>query len=219
MAKVTGPLHSSEARGAVGSLVYNTWRGISTVRTRVTPVKENEAAQLDIRAKCKSATIQWQSLTDAQREDWAQYAKIHTDPDWTGNPKRLSGYNWYIRVNVRRQLLIGTIIDTPPRGTLSFVNSHFFHSQSAGQINLTWPSDTNPYGAALYMEIYGVGPLSAARFPTIKNAKRSGSVIYSALAYTFLTAGNGRYTIWFRPILTSGVAGMWGSIVRQYTGG
>ena len=219
MAKVTQPLGSSEARGAVGGYVYNTWRGISTVRLRVTPAKENETKQLDVRAKCKAATLSWQGLSTTQRNSWTQYANSHTDPDWTGSPKRLTGYNWYVRCNVRRQFLIGTIITTPPTLTLAFTNSHFFHTESVGNIQLSWPNDSNPYGSALYMEIYGVGPLSPARNPTIKDAKRKGSTLFSNLLFNVATSGNGTYTFWYRPVLTSGVAGVWQQVSRAYTSG
>lgn len=50
MAKVTGPLFSMEARGALGkALVFSGWKGVQYVRQFVTPANPQSGAQGDVR--------------------------------------------------------------------------------------------------------------------------------------------------------------------------
>ncbi len=93
MAVVTWPLSSGEARGRVGGLIYNTWRGRSYVKahahyqTGLSPLQQTNQALAAI------ATAAWQSFTDQRRSAWADFANRHNTPDWTGNTRRLTGYN------------------------------------------------------------------------------------------------------------------------------
>lgn len=93
MAKLLNPLMSNEARGKMNGLIYNTWRGISTVKTFKAPTKAKTALQLAIMAKMSVISKAWQNLTQSQRDAWAVYADNHLRPDWTGNPVRITGAN------------------------------------------------------------------------------------------------------------------------------
>ena len=99
MAKCLGPLHSSEARGKVGGLVINSWRGFSTVKAKHAPAQPRSAAQLAARAILVQASRQWQ--TSADQASWNAYATTHTMTDWTNSPKRLTGANWFTMLFVR----------------------------------------------------------------------------------------------------------------------
>lgn len=59
MAKVTLPLMSAEARGKVGGLIYNTWRGNSTVKIKKAPAQPRTARQLLIRAFATTCSRAW----------------------------------------------------------------------------------------------------------------------------------------------------------------
>lgn len=51
MAKTTGPLFSLTASGALGkTIVYSIWKGVSYVRTLVTPINVNSALQQAVRS-------------------------------------------------------------------------------------------------------------------------------------------------------------------------
>jgi len=99
MAKVSGPLHASEARGKVGGLVYNSWRGFATVKAKHAPAQPQSSKQLLVRALCVTCARAWQAL--AAQADWNYYSTIHTLVDWTNTPKRLSGANWYTMLSTR----------------------------------------------------------------------------------------------------------------------
>lgn len=218
MAKVTQPLGSSEARGSLGGYVYNTWRGISTVRTRVTPKTEYSSAQTTLRALTAACTTAWKALTNAQRHAWEEWADEHLDLDWTGNPKRLSGYNWFVRLNVRAQLCGNTIQSLLPTKTVSYILQITAYNASSTQLRLYWNYDTPPDHSIMNVELYIAGPYSAARNPTIADAKRYDRTNI-ANGHIFATVSTvGWYHMFFRVMLNNGVCSGWDRRPVQFTG-
>jgi hypothetical protein len=209
MAKVTGPLHSSEARGSLGTLTYNTWRGIATVKIRKGPAKEFTDDQKAVRALTKLCTISWKAITDAQRAAWNNYATTHQDCDWQGNPIRLTGYNWYVRINVRRQLVGGAISVTPPTLELAHCIKNLSAHKTFIAIVINWDDQGAYSPATLYYEFYIVGPHSAGASPSVKMADRKSYEDYSVLGKAYIPPSVGLYTIYARPIHSQGVVGGW----------
>ena len=97
MAKVSGPLFSSEASGVVaGQLVFGTWKGAGVVR-RHTPQKASRTtAQAQSRNKMQSAVGAWQYLSSEEKQAYAARAAL------IGK----TGYNLFISDS-----LAGTIVD------------------------------------------------------------------------------------------------------------
>jgi len=77
MAKVIGPLHSSEARGRMGGLVFNTWRGLNVVKQSTSPANPRTIAQLNIRAIAVGQARGWQGESAANQAAWDAYASTH----------------------------------------------------------------------------------------------------------------------------------------------
>jgi len=207
MAKVVGPLHSSEARGSVGSLTYNTWRGISIVKARAGPTTQDSAAQVAIRAKTAIATAAWQALTDAQRDAWRDYAASHTDIDWTGNPQRITGYNWYVRIQVRRQILGYVPSPSLPRYPVVYSLTNFAVAQNGADLRATWtPLPWIPLFSSM-IEFYIAGPFSAGRHPNIQQADRKAHALEMVGNYSWTPPAVGWYTVFPRPLSMEGLVG------------
>jgi len=207
MAKVVGPLHSSEARGSVGSLTYNTWRGISIVKARAGPTTQYSDDQVALRALTALATASWQSITDAQRDAWRQYASEHLDSDWTGNPKRLTGYNWYVRINVRRQLISLAIEVLPPTEPVTYSITGLRYTNPIDDLHIRW--DVLPWEpqGEQYIEFYIVGPHSPGRHPNIQQADRKGHATELTGSYYYHFPPTGTYTLFARPLSNQGLVG------------
>jgi hypothetical protein len=60
----------------------------------------------------------WRALTPAEKADWATFGQTppETDTNSLGLTYKLSGWQWYCRVNTRIALIAGTRLDTPPVG-------------------------------------------------------------------------------------------------------
>ncbi|GAH82119.1 unnamed protein product, partial [marine sediment metagenome] len=195
--------------GSVGALTYNTWRGINIVKARAGPTKQYEDAQVNVRTKAAAATASWQSLPDSRRALWATYANTHADVDWTGNPQRITAYNWYIRINVRRQLLDQGIGQYPP--AIVFVTNlqTLTLEDMFGFLQANWTHTPAAPPAFTYAEFYGCGPHSAGSNPTIKQCKRLDFEPIVSHTWDWNVVDSGWYTLFARPIHLTGIVAGW----------
>lgn len=209
MPKVKNPLLSAEARGGIGGLVYNTWRGINYVKTNTSPTGQGTQKRLAAQALLTNISRDWQSLTNAQRTAWSQYAIDHPVSDWTGSPKRLTGMNWFTHCNINLARVSGTPVTDPPADPAPDAVTGFAVALATGDITLDW---TAPTGAGFSLEIWEVGPISAGRTPKIQQAHFKSTV--EAATVTPLTieaaAAAGRWTFFVRVLdTTQGLVSTW----------
>lgn len=209
MAKVTGPLHSSEARGRVGVLVYNTWRGINYVKATKTPLTEYSDAQIYVRGLAALATSSWQALSDTQRAAWYDFANEHPETSCLGDRTRLTAYNWYIRINVRAQLLDEPIVTTPPTHWVKHIIAGLWVDVAGGHLHPRWTKLPAYSPATLYYDFWRVGPHSAGAYPTVRDCIRVGFTVYSSGIFYDASAGPGLYTYYVRPCHSNGTVGGW----------
>jgi hypothetical protein len=197
MPKVKNPLFSQEARGGLAGLVFNTWRGINTVKTNTSPTGQGTAKRLAAQALLSAISKAWAGITDAQRLAWGQYAIDHPVTDWTGSPKRLTGMNWYARCNVMLSYLGNALISDPPIDAAPDPATGFAVSQTGDDLVASW---TTPVGAGPNIEFWIAGPLSAGRSAKLEQAARHSSIAANtAQPYHLLVApAVGRYTVFAR---------------------
>lgn len=198
MAKVVMPLGSIEARGRVAGLIYNTWRGLNTVKSFKSPVQPNTAAQLAARARLKTYAQAWAGLTSVQRAAWNQYATDHPLTDWTNKAKRATGQNWYVSCNTRIAITGQAAITDPPAAVGPAAPTGFALACAGGAgtpLSATW---TTPAAAGSYCFIYLVGPQSLGRTPKVQQAALAATIASNtAHPYTLnATAPAGRYGAW-----------------------
>lgn len=96
MAKVTAPLFSFGASGKIAdSLVFMTWKGISTIRKWVVPANPKTAAQTSQRSKLTNAVSAWHTvaLTILDTAAWNALATLAAKP--------LSGFNKFVKEFIR----------------------------------------------------------------------------------------------------------------------
>jgi len=105
MPKVKNPLFSQEARGGIGGLVYNTWRGINYVKTNTSPTGQGSAKRLAAQALLSLVAKLWRGITAGERLAWSAYATAHPVDSWTGPPIRLTGMNWFSKCNALLRLV------------------------------------------------------------------------------------------------------------------
>jgi hypothetical protein len=196
MAKVMNPLGSTEARGRIGGLIANTWRGISYLKASSSPAQPRSQRQLQIRAWTAMLVRYWgTTLSATNRGYWNDYAVTHTDIDWTGNAKRLSGLNWFVRCNLRLLDLAKPQIDAPPAIAAPNALALFAAADGADQSILTW---TNTADWGDYVDIFIQGPHSKGQQPKIERAKHWAYSQGPAGTYTVTPLGPGHYTFWAR---------------------
>lgn len=197
MAKCLGPLHSSEARGKVGGLVINSWRGFSTVKAKHAPAQPRSSKQLAARAIMVQASRAWQSVAD--QASWNAYATTHTMTDWTNSPKRLTGANWFcmlfVRLTRRGQLILPsapTTVAPDPATSVSLTGT-------ALGFEVDWAPTTV---AGINAEIWLDGPHSLGRLGSIQKASYNMDGDGTVGVANAAVPAAGHYTVYLRMIDT-----------------
>lgn len=113
MARVTyGPL-VTELAGSIGGVTFlrNASGPIAKLRTNptVNPSPDQSTYQTNL-AKCVSY---WPSLSQANKDLWDAFALAHDHTTPWGDIKTLSGYQWFLSVNLNL-LLIGYLVNPVP---------------------------------------------------------------------------------------------------------
>jgi hypothetical protein len=100
MAKVTNPLHSIDARGALArTLTFSHVTGSAVVKKFSEPAKRVTAAQQARRVIYLDAVTTWNALTATEKAAYSAQAE----------PLKITGYNLFLSQH---------IAPTPPAGTL-----------------------------------------------------------------------------------------------------
>ena len=212
MAKVTQPLGSGEARGKVGNLIYNTWRGIRTVRTCTPPDHEDDPKRVAHKLIVQAAAQRWRDLTGAERAAWTAYADVHLDLDWTGSPKRLAGYHWYVRVQTKRKDLDQDYLDTPPTSEITCNLGNLSLSAFYGDIYLNWQKIGTYDPDTTMVDVWQTALHSPGRSPTLHEATH---MLYdhmsSDMTYVGFNVGD-TATLFARPVTLAGLTGPWSKL-------
>lgn len=212
MARVVGPLHSSEARGRMGGLVYNTHRGKSVVKVMHAPCQPRSSLQLAVRSLAISLVRAWASC--ANKTAWNNYAYDHPYTDQMGLSTRATGANWYVALNTRLALVPLPAVETPPVVAAPAAPLAFALSGGAGTLTATWTA----MAATRRCELWVDGPRSAGRIGRVESARFHDRPEGSVGTYAFLSPAKGTYTVYARAMSeTDGQVSTWVSATAAVT--
>ncbi len=109
----------SQLVGSVGGITYfyNRYAAI-VLRNRVVPVDPATAAQITVRTRMSAAMSAWQTMTQAQRDAWEDFAAHTPWKNSLGQDCRLTGVNMYLSVRLAALQITpaapGSDFDLPP---------------------------------------------------------------------------------------------------------
>jgi hypothetical protein len=219
MVKVVDPMHSSDARGGIGDVVYGTWRGIHFVRTKVTPEPKPPGKREAVQAISRTITARWKTITQTQRDRWIAYANAHPLQDWTGSPKRLTGYNWYLRCNFSLRIYYPVWMNDPPIYPAPNFPPDFQISVGVDPylVDATWSPYPSPFADNTIIEVWRNGPGSTGRNYGIELCQVYGWEYDLAPFWEDSIFVSGRYTYFIRCIhLLTGLKSTWWKFVYDY---
>ena len=114
MAKISpGPM-AAAISGSMGGTVFSHNKGGPYIRARAIPTNPGSTKQLNARARLSTYSQSWQTLTDAQRQAWTEWARQNPVINSLGHSVLLSGQQAYIQLNTRLALAGDTAISVPP---------------------------------------------------------------------------------------------------------
>lgn len=114
MAKIKFGMMMTDARGKLGGQVFSKNRSGSYVRTKVTPVNPQTAAQMASRQLLGSLSTGWNALTLATIMAWNEAVNNWKSTDIFGDIKVPTGKNLYTALNKNSLGAGGSAIATPP---------------------------------------------------------------------------------------------------------
>ena len=205
MAIVTWPLSSAEARGRVGGLIYNTWRGRSYVKSYALHQSEFTPAQINVRATAAIVTAAWQALDIPHRSQWETFSRIHLMPSWTGTPKRISAYNWFMILIWNAAAYSGGPFYAPPTALPNYLIEMPSAEYVAPNIIITWTVQPNDPINSWLVQLFVEGPYPHRRTPSVKRAHFYDITIQDNGIMPFVPPASGWYGLHINAVPTCGI--------------
>lgn len=114
MAKIRPGGLVGQISGSVGGDTFSRNRGGPYVRTRAVPVTSTSDYAMAAKNRLGLASTRWQTLTEAERAAWTNWATNRPVTDRLGESITLSGQQAFITINARLEQAGDTLLDEPP---------------------------------------------------------------------------------------------------------
>lgn len=131
-------------RGTIGGVTYTANGSGPYAKSWAKPVNPKTGIQMIQRGYVAEQIQRWRDLSDAQRSDWASYA---SDPaqeltNSLGESYYASGFNWFVKINVRLKRAGRTLLDDAPTGTRPSANTTVEAVLGDGVAKITFDADS-----------------------------------------------------------------------------
>lgn len=112
--KFKSPVYS-QASGSIAGLTYSHNKGGMYARARSIPTNGRSAQQQAIRNAITTLATRWgQTLTAGQRTAWETFAANVPITDTLGEPRNVTGLDWYVKANSYRIQSGVAVVDAGP---------------------------------------------------------------------------------------------------------
>lgn len=152
-------------------------------------------AQISIRDTAAVVTSAWQSLDQEHRCQWEAFSREHLLPSWTGSPKRISAYNWFMKLNWNSYRFFDGPYSSPPTDLPAYVLESPIGVFSDPSISISWsPQSLDPVNTWC-LSFWIEGPYLHQRIPSIKRAKLTDLVLQENSPWLLTPPSSGWYGI------------------------
>jgi len=180
MARVTYGSSITELAGSIGGVTYQKNASGNTAKLRSNPTVNPTSRQAEYQANMARFVSYWPTLSQANKDLWDVHAAAndHTTP-W-GAIKTLSGYQWYLSVNLIRVNVSSTIKENPVGYSLPPPPQAFTIETSDTYIRVAWAPDYNP---SVSLIVYASLPLRQSSLK-LRRSLFKIDVLYNPAAMT-----------------------------------
>lgn len=154
MAKVKFGLAVSDMRNKLNGSVFSRNRGGAYVRTKVTPLNPQTAAQVGARSLLTSLAQAFRSLTQEQITAWNAATSQWAGTDVFGDVVNPTGLALYVRLNANIANAGGTAITTPPSpvGATALESLSLSAAVTGDTFDVAFTPASVPAGHTMYVE-------------------------------------------------------------------
>jgi hypothetical protein len=146
MARVTYGSGVTELAGSIGGVTYQKNTSGNIAKLRPKPTVNPSALQAEYQTNMATLVSFWPTLSQANKDTWDAFAIAHNHTTPWGETKTLSGYQWFLSVNLNRLLSDLAILSTAPAWPTIPAVPDFTIQVSATYIRLYWNPAFTPYG-------------------------------------------------------------------------
>lgn len=144
MARVTYGSGVTELAGSIGGVTYQKNASGNIAKLRANPTVNPTLLQSTYQRNLAQCVSHWPTLTQAQKDGWDTLAAAHDHTTVWGETKTLSGYQWFLSVNLIRVGWGRAILDSAPTWSAEVPPDAFTIETSATYIRAAWSPDYDP---------------------------------------------------------------------------
>lgn len=96
MAKISRPLNSEKARGAIGGIIFSESNNINYVRRNTVRPYEKTEARKEMASRLNSAAVAWDNLSPATKKAWEDFAESTAAWNAFGEKYTKPAFSWYV---------------------------------------------------------------------------------------------------------------------------
>lgn len=154
MAKVKFTAVVADMRNKLNGSVFSRNRGGAYVRTKVTPLNPQTAAQVAARALLTGLAQNFRSLTQEQISAWNAAVNQWSTTDIFGDVVNPTGLALYVRLNANISNAGGSLLSTPPSpiGADAITGLTLTADVSSSQFDVDFQPTTVPADHSMYIE-------------------------------------------------------------------
>lgn len=180
MAKVKFTAVVADMRNKLNGSVFSRNRGGAYVRTKVTPLNPQTAAQVSARSLLTTLAQNFRALTQQQITSWNNATEQWATTDIFGDAVNPTGLALYVRLNANISNAGGTYISVPPvpLGADALDSLSLSAAVTGNDFDISFTPSTVPAGHTMYIES------TAMLSPGINNANSRFRFIKTAAAST-----------------------------------
>jgi photosystem II stability/assembly factor-like uncharacterized protein len=193
----------TELNGSIGGFTFQQNASGKISRTRVSRISANTPRQAYPKNTFRYVVGLWNGLTSTQKGAWNTFAAANSFTDYWGRTKTLTGYNWFMALNVNLRLIDTVEITTPPTLGSPVVVPDFCMDVSDLALSVDFGVEYDPSGVELF--IFASPPMRSASEKNRKALRLIG--IHSSFPVTVIditTIWHNYYTFSWPPSSFSG---------------
>jgi len=156
MARVTYGSGVTELAGSIGGVTYQKNASGNIAKLRSNPTVNPTALQAGYQNNLSYCVAYWPTLSQANKDLWGAFALVHNHTTPWAETRTLSGYQWFLTVNLSRMVIGEPIIDAPAGFEIVAPPAAFVIQISATYIRLYW---AGTYAKVKYLLLYVTLPL------------------------------------------------------------
>jgi hypothetical protein len=205
MAVVQFGVSITSIKGTIGGITFGNTSSGPTAHVKAQPATSHSSRVRVARNAFAECALVWKSLTSGQQSAWSSLASSppETDYDRYGNVIFLSGKEWFIRVNVRRQTVSLPIIKSPvdePRPSFPLY-LYFSATESGPSVTATFTEDIHGDGNGLV--VYSAPVINPERIAVVPNISIMTALALCPVSPVDLTSDY--LARWGTPTRTTGI--------------